>query len=242
MSQTNPASPDGTDELRFTHAEPVPGAPAQAGGSGAAAVNCVACAGTIADTYYAAGEQVVCPACRDRYVTESSGGSGVARLGTAAAMGIGAGVVGALIWYGIRIATDMELGIVAVVIGLLVGAAVRAGSQRRGGIGYQLLAVGLTYLTIALSYMPHVVSEFQNDPDLAGAQNFAVLLTAAIVSLTAPVLIATGDLIMLLIYAFALWEAWKMNKRVALSLQGPYTLASPARPAVTSSNLGAGVT
>lgn len=221
MSQTNAAAPDGDDDLRFTHAEPA--APEAAAGSA-----CAVCAGAIADTYFAAGQQVVCPSCRDRYLAESAAGSGVARLGRAAALGIGAGVVGASIWYGIRIATDMELGIVAVVIGLLVGGAVRAGSQRRGGAGYQLLAVALTYLTIALSYTPHVISEFQSDPDLAAASTMSIVVSAAIFSLAAPVIIATSDLIMLLIYAFALWEAWKMNKRLGVIFEGPYTLTSRA--------------
>jgi hypothetical protein len=50
-----------------------------------------------------------------------------------------------------------------------------------------------------------------------------------------PVLVGFRQPIGLLIVAFALWEAWKLNKRVPLVINGPFEVATtPAREAVSS--------
>ncbi|MCK5799104.1 MAG: hypothetical protein KAI47_18050, partial [Deltaproteobacteria bacterium] len=64
-----------------------------------------------------------------------------------------AAAAGAGLYYAIVALTGYEIGLVAIVVGLMVGAAVRAGSQRRGGPGYQALAMVLTYLAIVTTYM-----------------------------------------------------------------------------------------
>jgi len=46
---------------------------------------------------------------------------------------------------------------VAVLVGVMVGKAVRKGSGGRGGRGYQVLAVVLTYCCIAANYVPDVI-------------------------------------------------------------------------------------
>jgi hypothetical protein len=45
-----------------------------------------------------------------------------------------------------------------------------------------------------------------------------------------PVLVAFGSPISGLIFCFALWEAWKINRRVQIAFSGPYRLAAPAAP------------
>ena len=154
MSQEE--TPDGQpveDELQFSSVEPTtPAAAPQI-----APPQCVVCHQPIADQYYAVGDKLVCPPCRENYDTALKGGSRLGRLSLATLCGIGAGLVGALIWFGIRKATGYDLAIVAIVVGLMVGGAVRAGSGRRGGRGYQVLALLLTYLAVGLSYAPDLV-------------------------------------------------------------------------------------
>jgi hypothetical protein len=49
------------------------------------------------------------------------------------------------------------------------------------------------------------------------------------VSLAAPFLAGLQNVIGLLIIGFALWEAWKINKRAKVSFAGPYSLAGTPR-------------
>jgi len=143
----------GEDELQFSSVEPISGAAGPAG-----VPHCVVCQRPIADTYYAAGDKLLCPACRDQYEAALNSGSKVGRLAAATALGIVAGLVGAAVWFGIRKVSGSDFGLVAIGVGLLVGGAVRKGSGGRGGRGYQVLAVLLTYLAVAVNYAPDLVA------------------------------------------------------------------------------------
>jgi hypothetical protein len=72
----------------------------------------------------------------------------------AAAFGLGAAIVGAILYYAVIAITGWEIGLVAIVIGFMVGYAVRRGTRGVGGRRYQLLAVGLTYFAVGLAYAP----------------------------------------------------------------------------------------
>ena len=141
------------DDLQFSAVESatpgqVPGAP-----------QCVVCERPIADTYFTAGDKVVCPGCRDQYEATLATGSKLWRFVKATALGMIAGIMGAAVWFGIRWATDRIFALVAIGVGLLVGGAVRLGSEGRGGRGYQFLAVVLTYLAVGLAFAPDIVIE-----------------------------------------------------------------------------------
>ncbi|HEV2969836.1 MAG TPA: hypothetical protein VGY55_07590 [Pirellulales bacterium] len=118
--------------------------------------HCIACRQPIASTYYALGDKLLCPVCRERVIAGPSG-SQFGRVVRATLMGLGAGLLGALIWFLIRRVAQLEIGLVAILVGFMVGKAVRKGSGGRGGRGYQVLAVALTYCCIAANYMPDVV-------------------------------------------------------------------------------------
>ena len=125
-----------------------------AAGQAAQGPTCVACHRPIASTYFAVGDKLVCPDCRDRYAAAFAGGSRFGRLTRAMVFGIAGGVLGALIWFAVARVTQRQFGIIAIVVGLLVGGGVRAGSRSRGGLGYQILAVILAYCSIAGNYLP----------------------------------------------------------------------------------------
>lgn len=86
-------------------------------------------------------------------------GSRAGRLTKAALLGLGAGAVGAAIYYAVLALTGYNVGLVAIVVGMLVGRAVRRGSGNRGGLGYQFLAAGITYLAIASTFVPMALKE-----------------------------------------------------------------------------------
>ena len=220
----------------------------------AAASACAACQRTIPDRYFEAGGKVFCPACKDAVQASLTGGSGSVRLMKAALFGSVAAAGSAAAWYGIVKLTGYELGIVAVVVGLLVGGAVRMGAERRGGWVYQALAVLLTYVAIATSYVPMVMESLREeaakesgrprgDEPLASSAEAApaseaegavrveaanpvpALVFAVLFSLALPVLqVMDGGLIGVLIVGFALYEAWKVNKRQRVEFSGPFQL------------------
>jgi len=231
-------------EPQFDHMEPRADAAANA---------CAACQRTIPDVYFEAGGKVFCAACKETVLAARTGGSGLVRLVKAGILGTIAAGISAAGWYGIVKLTGYELGIVALVVGLFVGGAVRVGAEQRGGWLYQSLAVLLTYLAISMSYVPLVLESIhqevekeasgEGEADTVFAEGEApaaapgeeiplaemsepVLLTIAIVgSLTIPVMQVTeGGFIGLLIVCFALYEAWKLNKRQSIDFAGPFQL------------------
>src|SRR5437868_9649083 len=117
------------------------------------AVACSACKGELTDVYFLLAKNKICASCRDAFQKELEGGGKAARVIQAILLGLLAAVVGGAIWAYITYASDGTVyGIVAIGLGLLVGAAVRKATGGRGGRGYQFLAIGLTYLGVAIGY------------------------------------------------------------------------------------------
>jgi hypothetical protein len=148
---TSQASPSSDDDLQFSTVEPASEASATA-----SIQTCAVCGQAITGTYFALADKLLCPTCRAR-IAMPPPGSRVGRVAKATLMGLGAGLVGAVIWFAIRRIAHLEIGLVAIVVGFFVGKAVRKGSGNRGGRGYQILAVLLTYCCIAANYMPDVL-------------------------------------------------------------------------------------
>jgi hypothetical protein len=61
---------------------------------------------------------------------------------------------------------------------------------------------------------------------------FIILFVIAFIT---PVLAGFENIISLLIIAFALWEAWKINKRPQFDTAGPFALGAPGTPMPSSS-------
>ena len=155
-----------TAELQFDRLEPAaPGVGAEkAVAAGAAAgplVDCQVCHRAV-ETYYELRGAVVCSGCHDKAQAEWHRGSPGSRLLRALAFGLAAGLAGCVAYYAVLKLTGYEFGLIAILVGYGVGFGVRSGSGGRGGRGYQVLAVAITYLSIVLSYVPLVVEEFYN--------------------------------------------------------------------------------
>jgi hypothetical protein len=58
---------------------------------------------------------------------------------------------------------------------------------------------------------------------------FVALAAIITLVLLSPILAGFSSPILLLILGFGVWQAWKMNRRIALEITGPFTLA-PASP------------
>jgi hypothetical protein len=147
----------------------------------------------------------------------------------AAVAGVVVGLAGAAVWYGVRVVTDYELGLLSIAIGYGVGKAVSWGSSGRGGWLYQLLAVVLTYAAICANYVPDIVQAAVGE---GGVVTLPLVLLSLPISLTVPFLMGTENIIGMLIIAFGLYEAGKLNKRVDATITGPYAVTASAVPAV----------
>jgi hypothetical protein len=77
-------------------------------------VACEVCQTSIDTEYYHVNAMTCCKLCRDRLESAAETPSGLAPLLTAGAFGLGAGIVGAVIYYAVIAITRFEIGIVAV--------------------------------------------------------------------------------------------------------------------------------
>lgn len=127
-----------------------------------AETRCASCDQGIVQSYYTAGEKVFCEACKEK-LTAPVEGSSVGRLARATLFGLVAAAMGAGIWFAVSSFTGYEFGLIAVLVGFMVGTAVRLGSRERGGLRYQVLAVFLTYASIVSTYVPLIVTEFNQE-------------------------------------------------------------------------------
>jgi hypothetical protein len=230
-------APAPVDDLQFDRAETAGPAPTAqpAGAAPAASVpTCAACHQAITDAYFEVNGKVICPRCQQLIIAHHESGSPVARFLKAALFGIIAGAIGAAMWYVVRAVWKKgEWGIIAIVVGFLVGSAVRRGSNGRGGRGYQVLAVILTYLSICANYVPDLYRSALSGEHGAEVPKAFALAFAAVFSLAIPLMGGLENIIGMVIIAFALWEAWRINRRRPVTFNGPYRLA-PGAPMPTS--------
>lgn len=218
--------------------------PADEVGAGPA---CGACGREILGDYYECNGVLVCEPCRGAVAEALAGGSGLERFARATVFGSGAAVAGFAIYFGIMKMTGLAIGFVSILVGLMVGGAVRAGSRKRGGWPYQLLAMFLVYTAIVASYtsviLPVLIAKARQEvanPPAAGAARpaaevpgpggvlgqLAILILMLIAFLYAlPIRLGLESPMGLLIIGFALWEAWKMNRKTTIVFNGPFALA-----------------
>jgi hypothetical protein len=155
--QTN-ESPLNADQLQFEHVVVDGGATAGT----AAGVACAACHAPIPGEYFDVNGHVFCGRCRAALEAAAATPRGATALATAAVYGVGAGIAGAIVYYAVIAIAHLEIGIIAVLIGYMVGYAVRKGARGRGGRRFQILAVALTYGSIALAYTPLALNQPAN--------------------------------------------------------------------------------
>jgi hypothetical protein len=247
MSDQRGGGPTSAGGVQFDQAEyAVPGAERA----------CALCGSPITEQYFEAEGNVVCPACVERHYGEKTSAAALTR---AFGYGVGAALAGSLAWYVMVRLTGWQLGFVAIGVGLLVGYAVHKGGSERGGWKYQVMAIALTYASIASANVPVVLNELAAAAERDGATTaateaaaeraaskpesplpdipigpsiarqrveFGILLVLA-ASFAAPFL--DGNLIGILIIGFALYEAWKINRRVPI--RGPFQIGVAAPPA-----------
>jgi hypothetical protein len=139
-------------DLKFDRVQP-------AAPSAAPSITCAKCNRTVTTYYYMVDDASMCSSCKR--ALEAQWAQRKTSIGRAAIYGFGAAIAGAAIYYGVIAITNLEIGIVALLIGYMVGYAVRTGAGR-GGRRLQVLAAGLTYLSVGMAYSPLALKPLLN--------------------------------------------------------------------------------
>ena len=211
---------------------------------------CAECRGPIADTYYEVEGGVICAACHTRVAASLTSAAGSA-IGRATMFGMAGAALATALYFVVTAALRRDAVITLVIAGLIVGKAVRMGAPRQRGRRYQWLAVALTYLAIATTYVPFVMKEFTRGSaaqestaiampgidglvasvppapptPLAAPSLGATMVDFAeltVLALLAPLLESTGHVLNAGVLGGALLLAWRMNARAAVRITGPY--------------------
>ncbi len=199
------------------------------------AQQCGVCGAGLVERYWVANGKPLCAHCHGRIIGQFNVGTPGGRFLAALGFGSAAAVAGAALYYIIRSATGYELGLVAIVVGLMVGFGVKRGARGRGGAGYQILAMGLTYLSIIATYVPLVLQGFESKLGHDAIGPFMIIFAVAL-SFVMPFLMIVKAPLSAVITGIALYEAWKVNKR-PIKITGPHTLA-PKPAAATATATG----
>jgi hypothetical protein len=203
MNNEPPKPPD--SGLQFDKAEFAQGA----------ALVCAVCKTPIVGEFYQANGQSICPTCAKGVKASTQLPIGLA-VGRSVIAALVAGAAGGLVWWLVSNLTGAWWGIIAVLVGWMVGYAVRWGSGGIGGPLFQGIAMVITYLAIAGSYLPRLIPRTEN------------LAEALRIAITAPLPSSAGDILGVVILGFALYEAWSMNRATELQISGPYSAARPS--------------
>jgi hypothetical protein len=117
-----------------------------------------------------------------------------------------AGVVGALVWYGIVAVTDMKLGLVAIGVGWLVG---RGAVMGAGAGGKQLAAVSLVIAVLAMVLGEYLMVNHAVHAYFAKEQPDVVLPALLSPARLLPVYAGSFGPLDLVFYAIGAWEAFR---------------------------------
>jgi len=248
------SNPQGTEPLQFETAVPAVTSPDT--GDARTGVTCMACQRTIDVEYFDLNGQPVCEACRTQITAHATTPKGIGVLARAGLFGLGAAILGAVLYYAVIAIANLEIGIVAIAIGYMVGYAVRMATGGRGGRRFQVLALLLTYWAVGLAYTPLAFQQMTGSggeatasseaapapeaalgPEPANAEgspeDMSLMLAVAallVLSMALPVLVVIGSmpsgLISAAIIAFGMHQAWQMTAAPTVQITGPYRIAT----------------
>lgn len=115
--------------------------------------HCQFCHQPVAGNYYRINNAMACGGCAEKMRGGLSTDSHAAFM-RALLYGIGAAVVGMILYAVFEIATGLIIGYASLAVGWLVGTAMMKGSNGVGGRRYQIAAVLLTYAAVSMAAVP----------------------------------------------------------------------------------------
>jgi hypothetical protein len=208
-------------ELNFDEA-----VPAAAAGRATGAVQCASCQRQITTEYFTANGAPLCATCRELFAQHAMPLRDPALLVRAALFGALATLAGAAVYYAVMRLFNLEIGLVAILSGWMIGKAARTGAAGRGGRRLQVGAAFLTYLSVALAYVPYALQ--------ATEPGSLSLLGVGVLALTLPVIVILGSLpgglLSAGIIGFGMMQAWQLTATARFEFEGPFRVAGGATP------------
>src|SRR6266849_8276836 len=118
--------------------------------------HCQFCHLPIAGNYYRINNAMACGGCAEKMRGALATDTHAAFV-RALLYGIGAAVVGMILYAVFEIATGLIIGYVSLAVGWMVGTAMMKGSNGVGGRRYQITAALLTYAAVSLAAVPVII-------------------------------------------------------------------------------------
>ena len=206
--------------------------------------------------YYRTNDAMTCPSCADKMQRELAPDSHAAFV-RAVVFGIGAAILGMILYATFAIVTGIVIGYAALAVGWIVGKAMIQGSKGVGGKRYQIVAVLLTYAAVSTAAIPvwiHYAGEHKrttrSSPQQASSSEqgadsdqlngatakerpafLAAIGTLIALGLASPFLEFSGDpmgaLIGLVILFVGMRFAWRFTAARAPAIFGPFENSPP---------------
>ena len=213
--------------------------------------HCQFCHQPIGATYYRTNNAMTCASCVEKIGRELSPDTHAAFV-RAILFGVGAAVLGMVLYATFEIATGIIIGYASLAVGWIVGKAMITGSKGVGGKRYQIVAVLLTYAAVSTAAIPvwiHYAGQHktakqtsqkkstpsqtnESSDELQGATPsdrpsfVAAVGTLVALGLASPFLELTGDpvggLIGLVILFVGMRFAWRFTAARAPDISGPF--------------------
>jgi hypothetical protein len=163
--RTQSMSPSGgTEDLQFQKAE-------------FSGRTCVVCKSVIGDKYYQIQGRDACATCAEARVHARYLGDSGSKTIRALLWGSGAAILGSAAFAAVAF-MGAWLAILSIGIGWLVGTAIKKGTEGHTSRKYQVMAVLLTYMAIATSYIPLVIVQMAKTRAKNSAKAAGVAATA----------------------------------------------------------------
>jgi uncharacterized protein (DUF983 family) len=222
-----------------------------------AATTCKSCGQKISGAFYRVNGAPTCADCTRRLQQQMPQDSHAAFV-RGVLFGVGAAVVGCVIYVVFALTTGLVIGYVSLAVGYLVGKAIVMGSRGVGGRRYQVAAVLLTYMAVSLAAVPIALSAHMkhksaqqhtqvSDPAATPAASASATVPAtapapkmsfgraigvlALLGLASPFLDLANPMhgiIGLIILLVGIRIAWQLTAAKPLQISGPLDQVAPA--------------
>jgi hypothetical protein len=183
---------------------------------------CKSCKKPLSGDYYRINGMTACANCTQQLRGQMPVDSQPAFL-KAIVFGIGAAILGCVLYAGFTIVTGIYIGIVSLAVGWLIGKAMKAGSEGIGGQRYQVAAVVLTYLAVCLAEVPiRLHAHGEEFSQLANPARFFEFLIGGLTSPFSGLSNPLNGILGLVILFVGLQIAWKLTAGPKLQILGPF--------------------
>lgn len=182
---------------------------------------CSECRSALHDSYFQANGHMLCETCAEKIrngFAQKRGG--FVRFLKSTAYGIGGAFVGSAAYTAVLTITHINAALITILIGWLVGKGVTKGNGGRGGRGYQVLAVLITYMAIGFSA---TLSDVLTS-DIAQGSVLSGIIICVLGTFIGGAIMATSDFLGAIITFFGLLQAWQSNRAAVVEVTGPHDL------------------